>query len=86
MPLEFVLAHAELSEAFEAHRKDPAHLGEELADVLIFIASIAEMTGVDLDGAVEAKITKNAGRRYRRLDNGVMVKTEQTTASEQDGT
>lgn len=83
LPLEFALAHAELSEAFEAARKNPAHLGEELADTLLFVASIAEMRGIDLDGAVEAKIAKNAARTYRRNEDGVLVKTDQTLAAEQ---
>lgn len=84
VPLEFALTHAEVSEAFEAYRKDPDQLGEELADVLLYVASIAEMTGVDLDTAVEAKIAKNARRTYRRNAHGVMVKTDATIAAEQD--
>lgn len=83
LPLEFALAHAELSEAFEAARKNPDHLGEELADTLLFLASIAEMRGIDLDGAVEAKIAKNTARTYRRNKDGVLVKTDQTLAAEQ---
>src|SRR5437868_9679581 len=45
--LEFAFTHAELSEAFEASRKQPDNLGDELADVLLFLVSIAEMRGVD---------------------------------------
>lgn len=85
LPLEFALAHAELSEAFEAARKDPDHLGEELADTLLFLVSIAEMRGIDLDNAVEAKLAKNATRTYRRTDAGVLVKTDETLAKERHG-
>ncbi|WP_188189530.1 MazG-like family protein [Nonomuraea sp. SYSU D8015] len=74
--LEFALTHAELSEAFEAYRKHPDKLGEELADVVIFVVGLAEMTGVNLDAAVEAKLAKNAMRRYVRGPTGVLVKTE----------
>ncbi|MEU5859770.1 MULTISPECIES: MazG nucleotide pyrophosphohydrolase domain-containing protein [unclassified Nonomuraea] len=74
MPLEFALAHGELSEAFEAARKRPETLGEELADVLIFLASIAEMSGIDLDSAVETKMAKNEARRYERGPNGTLIK------------
>jgi NTP pyrophosphatase (non-canonical NTP hydrolase) len=74
LPLEFALAHAELSEAFEAARKNPDTLGEELADVLIFLTSIAEMAGVDLDSAVEAKMAKNVTRRYERSATGTLIK------------
>lgn len=84
LPLEFALTHAELSEAFEAARKDPDHLGEELADTLLFLVSIAEMRGIDLDGAVEAKLAKNAARTYRRTESGVMVKTDETVTTEQN--
>ncbi|MGI5292721.1 MazG nucleotide pyrophosphohydrolase domain-containing protein [Nonomuraea polychroma] len=74
LPLEFALAHGELSEAFEAARKHPETLGEELADVLIFLTSIAEMSGIDLDSAVEAKMAKNEARRYERGANGTLIK------------
>lgn len=83
LPLEFALAHAELSEAFEAARKDPDHLGEELADTLLFLVSIAEMRGIDLEAAVEAKLAKNATRTYRRTEDGVLVKTNDTITAEQ---
>ena len=84
LPLEFALAHAELSEAFEASRKDPDHLGEELADTLIFLVAIAEMRGIDLDAAVDAKLTKNAARTYRHAANGVLIKTDKTASTEQN--
>lgn len=83
LPLEFALAHAELSEAFEASRKDPDHLGEELADTLLFLVAIAEMRGIDLDAAVDAKLAKNAARTYQRGENGVLIKTDETIAAEQ---
>jgi NTP pyrophosphatase (non-canonical NTP hydrolase) len=83
VPLEFALAHAELSEAFEAARKNPDHLGEELADTLLLLVSIAEMQGIDLDAAVEAKLAKDAARSYRRNQSGVLVKADETIAAEQ---
>jgi len=82
VPLEFALAHAELSEAFEASRKQPDKLGDELADVLLFLVSIAQMCGVDLDAAVEAKLARNAARTYRRNEAGTLVKTDETLAAE----
>lgn len=74
VPLEFALTHAEVSEAFEAYRKCPDQLGSELADSFLFLASLAEMNGLDLDAAVEAKLSVNAARTYHRLDNGTLVK------------
>jgi NTP pyrophosphatase (non-canonical NTP hydrolase) len=77
VPLEFALAHSELSEAFEAARKHPETLGEELADVLIFLTGIAEMSGIDLDTAVEAKMAKNKTRRYERGATGTLIKVDE---------
>jgi hypothetical protein len=74
VPLEFCLLHGEVAEAFDAWRKDRGNLGKELADVAIYLFSLAEMTGVDLQAEVEAKIEKNAARLYRRLPNGTLVK------------
>jgi hypothetical protein len=34
------------------------------------------MTGVDLQGEVEAKLAENAARSYRQLSNGVLVKSD----------
>lgn len=70
--LEFGLLTAEVSEAFTAWRKCQPGLGEELADVLIFVASLAQMTGIDLAAEVERKLAKNAAREYRRDEAGVL--------------
>jgi NTP pyrophosphatase (non-canonical NTP hydrolase) len=70
--LEFGLLTAEVGEAFTAWRKRQADLGEELADVLIYVTCLAEMTGVDLASEVSAKLAKNAARRYERDSRGVL--------------
>ena len=49
-------------------------LGEELADVAIYLLSLAEMTGVDLQNEIEAKMAKNEARVYQRLPNGVLTR------------
>lgn len=74
VPLEFCLLQGEVAEAFDAWRKGCGSVGEELADVALFLFSLAEMTGVDLQREVEAKIARNASRSYSRLPNGVLVK------------
>jgi len=76
VPLEFCLLHGEVAEAFDAWRKGGDSVGEELADVAIYLVSLAQMTGVDLQGEVEAKIAKNASRVYSRLPNGALVKDD----------
>src|SRR5579863_7988306 len=74
VPLEFCLLQGEIAEAFDAWRKGHEDVGEELADVAIYLLSLAEMTGVDLQDQIEAKLSKNATRVYRRLVNGTLVK------------
>jgi NTP pyrophosphatase (non-canonical NTP hydrolase) len=74
VPQEFCLAFGELSEAFDAWRKNPDGLADELADVVIYVASLAEMTGVDLEEAVLAKMAANEKRTYVRNSQGVLVK------------
>jgi NTP pyrophosphatase (non-canonical NTP hydrolase) len=64
-----------IAEAFDAWRKGREDLGEELADVAIYLLGLAEMTGVDLQDEIEAKMAKNAARVYQRLPNGVLAKS-----------
>jgi NTP pyrophosphatase (non-canonical NTP hydrolase) len=74
VPLEFCLLSGEVAEAFEAWHQARPDVGEELADVAIYLLGLAQMTGVDLEQEVEAKLAKNAARSYTRLPNGVQVK------------
>lgn len=39
-----------------------AHLGQELADVLIYLVRLADVAGVDLNAAVRDKLASNAQR------------------------
>lgn len=75
VPLEFCLLQGEIAEAFDAWRKGREDVGEELADVAIYLLSLAEMTGVDLQDQIEAKLVKNAARVYHRLPNGALAKS-----------
>jgi NTP pyrophosphatase (non-canonical NTP hydrolase) len=63
---EFNYTYAELAEAYEVYRKGGAakELGYELADTVIFIMSLAEMTGIDLETAIQEKMTINENRTY----------------------
>ena len=77
VPLEFCYFQGEVAEAFHAWRYDSPELGEELADVAIYLLSLAEMTGVDLGAEVERKLAKNAERVYVRDErSGVLRKAE----------
>jgi NTP pyrophosphatase (non-canonical NTP hydrolase) len=85
VPLEFCLLQGELAEAFGAWRMDREDLGEELADVAIYLLSLAEITGIDLQDQLEAKMAKNEARVYQRLPNGVLAKsTSEAPPSDRD--
>jgi len=71
LAMAMVVEAAELVEIFQwltpeesqAIAQDPAkhqHLGEEIADVLLYLLQIADHSGVDVAAAVEAKLAKNA--------------------------
>lgn len=75
VPFEFMLLTEEVAEAFEAWRKKKPDLGEELADITIYLMGLAEMLGFNLDDEVAAKMAKNAKRKYVRK-NGVLLKEE----------
>lgn len=85
VPLEFCYLSAEVAEAFDAWRKGRDDLGEELADVAIFLVSIAEMNGVDLQAQVEQKLAKNAGRLYVTGARGLPVRMDQEVRCETCG-
>ena len=74
LAMAMVVEAAELVEIFQwltpaqsqSLAADPArhqHLGEEIADVLLYLLQIADHTGVDVEAAVEDKLQKNA-RKY----------------------
>jgi NTP pyrophosphatase (non-canonical NTP hydrolase) len=74
VPLEFCLLSGEVAKAFDSWRKGDGHLGEELADVAIYLLGLASMTGTDLQAEVEAKLAINAARKYSPLPGGMLAK------------
>ena len=50
----------EESQAIASDADRHQHLGEEIADVLLYLLQIADHTGVDLAAAVERKLALNA--------------------------
>lgn len=76
--LEFGLLYGEVGEAFTAYRKHMPDLGEELADVAIYLLGLAEILGVDLEDEVVRKMEINRKRRYQLVD-GVLQKMEGET-------
>lgn len=74
VPFEFALAYGELSEAFDAWRKNLDDLSHELADALIYVTCIATMCGIDLDQAVQEKLSINESRIYAMNQHGNLEK------------
>ena len=73
--IEFCLAYGELGEAYMAWLKKKDDLGEELADVVIYLMGISEILGLNLEEEIKNKIKKNAKRIYK-IVNGVLIKEE----------
>ena len=65
---EFCLTYGELAEAYEAWRKKKNDLGEELADVAIYILELSEILGIDLEDEIQKKVYKNTKREYKVID------------------
>lgn len=74
---EFCLIHEELSEAYNSYRKKLPDVGEELADVAIFLLSLSEILKVDLEQEILNKMKKNKNRVYKKNNKGVLVKVSE---------
>lgn len=63
---EFCRAYEELSEAFSKLNKHEDGVGEEFADVVIFLLGMAEILEIDLEKELIQKIEKNKNRKYKK--------------------
>lgn len=66
--MEFCYTYGELSEACEAYLKKKEDLGEELADVVIYLLGLAEILGINLEDEILRKAEKNEKRQYIQKD------------------
>ena len=66
---EFLSLYGEVAEALDAYRKKQ-NVGEELADVAIYLLGLAEILSIDLDGEIQKKMKINQARRYTSYGNG----------------
>ncbi|MBQ7337448.1 MAG: hypothetical protein IJW40_03230 [Clostridia bacterium] len=64
---EFCLLYGEVGEAYDAWRKKKDDLGEELADVAIYLMGLSEILGYDLAAEIENKMGINREREYKRV-------------------
>jgi len=80
--MEFCRAYEELSEAFSKFNKNQDGVGEEFADVAIFVLGMCEILGYDLEKELIKKMETNKKRIYRKIkspdgkDVFMRVKTE----------
>ena len=70
---EFCFLYGEVSEAYDAYRKNKDDLNEELADIAIYLIGLSEMLGFDLETEILKKIEKNRKRVYKKV-NGVNIR------------
>ena len=61
---EFLFLYGEVAEAFDAYKKDSDTLGEELADVAIYLLGLSEILNIDLDKEIQKKMETNKKRKY----------------------
>jgi NTP pyrophosphatase (non-canonical NTP hydrolase) len=72
---EFNFIYGELAEAFHAFRKKSPELGEELADVAIYLLGLCEILKIDLEKEIVKKMDKNKKRVYKKI-NGVTTRVK----------
>ena len=65
---EFCLTYGEMAEAYEAWRKKQTDVGEENADVVIYLLGLSEILNVDLENEILKKVNKNKHRQYKIID------------------
>lgn len=71
--MEFCLLYGEVAEAYDAWRKK-TNIGEELADIAIYLMGLSEILGIDLESEIEKKAAINKGRVYTVVE-GVLTRT-----------
>lgn len=73
---EFCLTYGEMAEAYEAYIKKKDDLGEEIADVVIYLLGLSEILNIDLEKEILHKINKNIHREYKVI-NGVSTRVKE---------
>ena len=73
---EFCLLYGEVGEAYDAYRKGKDDLGEELADIAIYLLGLSEILGKDLEEEIKNKVQINKNRKYKDV-NGTKIKKEE---------
>lgn len=72
---EFLFLYGEVAEAFEAYKQRGA-VGEELADIAIYLLGLAQILDIDLEQALIRKMAINEQRRYQKNEGGYSYRAE----------
>jgi NTP pyrophosphatase (non-canonical NTP hydrolase) len=66
LAISLVLEATEVLEHFQWNDcpPDPEELGDELADVALYLLQLASISGIDLEQSILRKLGKNAGREW----------------------
>jgi len=72
---EFCYIYEEVAEANRAYYKKLPDLGEELADVVIYLLGLSEILKINLEEELLKKLEKNEKRQYKKV-NGVLNRTK----------
>ncbi len=73
---DILLAQGELTEVFDAYRKELDDLDEELADVVLYMLGLAEKLGIDLEDALQKKLTIVEKRKWKKVNDAYYQKEE----------
>lgn len=73
--LEICNMHSEVAEIWDAYCREPEHVGEEMADVMIYLLGLSKILNIDLERELLSKMEKNSRRVYKVVD-GVWTKIE----------
>jgi len=74
---EINFIHQEVSELFLAYLKKKDDLGEEIADVVIYLLGLSEILGIDLESEVIRKAGKNERRKYTKNAKGILERVKE---------
>ena len=72
---EFCLLYGEVSEACDAYNKKNDNIGEELADIAIYLLGLSEILGLNLEDEIIRKVAINKERTYIQKD-GVNIRID----------
>ncbi|MBQ4075705.1 MAG: hypothetical protein IJD39_10960 [Clostridia bacterium] len=68
IPMEICYLHGEVSEIWDAYIRKKGSVGEEMADVMIYLLGLSKILNVDLEKELMQKIEKNRRRVYQMQD------------------